>query len=230
MLITGIDEAGRGALIGPLVIAGVTIDSTLERKLRDIGVKDSKMLSPRRREQLESQIIELLKTKGVSSRVVIPIPPCKIDNYRAEKVNLNTIEIRTMAEIIDMIGGDKVYIDALTSNPDKFKRKLLETLQTKKDPDDIIAENYADKNYTVVGAASILAKVERDRAIKEIKRKVNYDFGVGYPHDERTIRFVEELIKSKKPLPSFVRKSWATIQLLKEKNWQRKLKDFILRN
>jgi ribonuclease HII len=230
MMITGIDEAGRGAIIGPMVIAGITVDSSIEAKFKKLGVKDSKQLSPKRREELEAQIIELAKTKGVSGRVVIPIPPCKIDSYRKGNINLNTIEVRTMAEIIDMVGGDRIYVDALTAKPEKFKLQLMEALQTKRDTEDIIAENHADDTYTIVGAASILAKVERDRAIEEIKRKVGYDFGVGYPHDERTIKFIEELIKSRKPLPSFVRKSWSTTQLLREKNWQRKLKDFILRN
>jgi ribonuclease HII len=230
MMITGIDEAGRGALVGPMVIAGITIDSRVVKKLAKIGVKDSKMLSPKRREQLAVDILEAAKSKGVSGSVVIPIPSCKIDSYRKKKVNLNTIEIRTMAEIIDIIGGDKIYIDALTSRPDRFKQRLMDNLQTKRPEKDIIAENEADKKYTVVSAASIIAKVERDRAIEDIKRKVGYDFGVGYPHDGRTVEFVEGLIKSRKQLPSYVRKSWSTTQLLQEKNWQRKLKDFFTKD
>jgi ribonuclease HII len=90
----------------------------------------------------------------------------------------------------------------------------------------MIVENYADETYPVVSAASIVAKVERDSAIQEIKEKVKVDFGVGYSHDQRTINFVESLIKSRKPLPSFVRQSWITTQLLKEASWQRRLKEF----
>lgn len=211
-----------------MVIAGITIDSSLEKKLAKLGVKDSKLLSPKRREQLATKILEIAKSKSVSGTIIIPIPPCKIDGYRKKRVNLNMIETRTMAEIIDIIGGDKIYVDALTARPDRFKQKLLQLLQTKRSAKDIIAENDADKKYTVVAAASILAKVERDRAIEEIKRKVEFDFGAGYPHDERTIKFVEKLIKSG-PLPSYVRKSWITTQVLKEKRkkWQRKLIDFI---
>ena len=230
VMITGIDEAGRGALIGPLVVAGITIDSEVEKKLARLGVKDSKRLTPKRREELAPKIMEAARSHGVSGSVIIPIPPCKIDSYRKEKINLDTIEIRAMAEIVDIIGGSKVYIDALTSNPARFKQRLMEALQTKRAEEDIIAENYADDNYVVVGAASIIAKVERDKAIEEIKRKVGIDFGVGYPHDQRTIDFVESLIKSRQPLPSFVRKSWITTQLLQEKNWQRRLKDFFAKD
>ena len=227
----------RGALIGPMVIAGVTMDSHVEKRLARLGVKDSKLLSPKRREELAAKILEVTRSKGVSGNVVIPIPPCKIDGYRKNKINLNMIEVRAMAEIIDIIGGDRVYIDALTSRPERFKRVLMRQLQTKRDENGIIAENKADKKYTVVGAASIIAKVERDRAIEEIKRKVNFDFGVGYPHDERTVRFVEQLIrdssKSGQPLPSYVRRSWATTQEMEDgigkEKLQRKLVDFLKR-
>jgi ribonuclease HII len=137
------------------------------------------------------------------------------------------LEVKTMAEIINMIGGHEIYIDALTSRPERFGHIVLGHLENKNVK--IISENYADKKYPIVSAASIIAKVERDRAIEEIKKQVGFDFGVGYPHDERTVEFVDMLIKTHKRLPSYVRKSWITTQMLQEKNWQRKLKDFISR-
>ena len=90
----------------------------------------------------------------------------------------------------------------------------------------MVIENYLDESVPVVSAASIIAKVERDKAIAEIKQKVGFDFGVGYSHDKRTIKFVEKLLKENKNLPNFVRKSWVTIQVLQENLWQRKVKDF----
>ncbi len=228
-LITGIDEAGRGAMIGPMVICGVTAEKKVERMLEDAGVKDSKMLTPKRREELYGEIKEIIqKNSRISSIIPISIQPCRIDGDRGKKINLNVIEARTMAEIINMCGGDEVYLDALTSNPKKFRDLVLGYVDNKGTK--IIAENEADKNYVMVSAASIIAKVERDRAIDDIKKKVGYDFGVGYPHDERTIDFVDMLIKRDKRLPSYVRKSWVTTQMLQEKNWQRKVKDFILGN
>jgi ribonuclease HII len=229
VLITGIDEAGRGALIGPMVICGITVEKGVEVELAEIGVKDSKMLTPKKREELYHKIKDTVQTRSrVSSIVPISISPCKIDNYRAKKVNLNMIEARTMAQIISICGGDEIYLDALTTRPERFKMLVQSHLKRKKV--NIIAENEADKNYTIVGAASIIAKVERDRAIEDLKRKVGVDFGVGYPHDERTIDFVDSLIKKHKKLPSYVRKSWITTQILQEKNWQRRIKDFIFGN
>jgi ribonuclease HII len=221
----------RGALIGPMVICGITAEKSVVKKLKKIGVRDSKMLTPKRREQLYDRIKEVVqKESSVSSIIPIFIPSCNIDSYRGNKVNLNMIEIRTMVEIINMSGGHEIYLDALTARPRKFKKTVKDHLDKKMLKGvKIVAENNADKKYPIVSAASIIAKVERDRAIEEIKKKVGVDFGVGYPSDERTVDFVESLIKSRKKLPPYVRKSWVTTQMLQEKNWQRKIKDFILR-
>ena len=218
--IAGIDEAGRGALLGPLVVAGVVVDLEGEKKLRNIGVKDSKQLTPKKREELAPKIEEIAK-----SVLVMRIQPCRIDKLRSEGINLDRIEAIKMAEIISMSDANVVYVDSLTHNPKRFMGVILESLEGKSP--ELRVENYADETYPVVSAASIVAKVERDAAIQEIKEKVKVDFGVGYSHDQRTIDFVEKLIKSRKPLPSFVRQSWITTQLLKEASLQSKLKEFL---
>jgi len=209
-----------------MVIAGVIMEKKAEKELMKLGVKDSKMLSPRRREELDQKIRDIIrKNSKVSSIITLPVPSCKIDMSRRRKVNLNKLEARVMGEIINMCEVDRIYVDALTAHPEKFKQLLLTHVHNKEI--NLIAENEADKKFPIVSAASIIAKVERDRAIEELKKKVNFDFGVGYSHDERTIAFVKKLIKEKKKLPSYVRKTWITTQTLQEKAWQRKLKDFI---
>jgi len=227
-LITGIDEAGRGAVVGPMVICGITAEESVVDELREIGVRDSKQLSPARREELYKKIKEIIQTKSAVSIIMpISISSCKIDMHKKENTNLNMVEAKTMGQIIDMIGGEEVYIDALTSRPERFGEVVRGYMKNKNVK--IIAENKADVKYIIVAAASIIAKVERDRAIDKIKKKENYDFGVGYPHDERTIEFVDMLIKTRKRLPSYVRKTWITTQVLQERNWQRRIKDFILK-
>ncbi len=220
--LTGIDEAGRGALIGPMVIAGVTIPVEHEKNLRNIGVKDSKVLSPRKREELAGKIEKL-----ATNIVVLRVQACKIDDYRSKGINLDKIEAMKMSQIIDACDGSKIFVDSLEQNSKRYKKMIEGFLQNKNA--DLVVENYLDESIPVVSAASIIAKVERDRAIAEIKKQVNFDFGVGYSHDARTIEFVENLIKQRKSLPSFVRKSWVTTQFLQEKNWQRKIKDFFLK-
>lgn len=225
-LVTGIDEAGRGAMIGPMIVCGITAEKSVVKDLKEAGVRDSKTLTPRSRERLYDEIKEIVQTKsGVSSIVPLVISSCEIDDLRAQKVNLNLIEVRKMSEIINMCGGKEIYIDALTSRPQRFKKTLSDHVDRKGIR--IIAENNADKKYPIVSAASIIAKVERDRAIEELKQQVGIDFGIGYPSDERTVEYVESLVKSRKKLPPYVRRSWVTTQMIQEKNWQRKIKDFI---
>ena len=218
-LIMGIDEAGRGALIGPLVVAGVVVSEENEKKLKEIGVKDSKQLRPERREKLAVQIEDI-----ADNILVMRVQPCRIDKLRSEGIKLDMIEAIKMAEIIEMGNPNKVYVDALSANPKRFEGQILQNIRTAEP--EFVVENYADETYPVVSAASIISKVERDKVISEIKKKVKYDFGVGYSHDARTIKFVEEMIKKRKPLPTFIRQSWITTQVLIEANLQSKIKDF----
>ncbi|MEM5854639.1 MAG: ribonuclease HII [Candidatus Aenigmatarchaeota archaeon] len=221
-MVCGIDEAGRGAIIGPLVVAGVVVESRDEKKLRKIGVKDSKLLSPKRRVELARKIENIARNV-----VVLRVQPCKIDSLRAKKINLDKIEAMKMAEIIDMCGAAKVFVDSLEQNTRKFK-ELISSFLKNKDVE-LIVENYLDESVPVVSAASIIAKVNRDAAIEEIKKKEGFDFGVGYSHDPLTIEFLKKLIKERGELPNYVRKSWITTQELLKKNLQQKLKDFLLK-
>ncbi|MBI2547180.1 MAG: ribonuclease HII [Candidatus Aenigmarchaeota archaeon] len=222
--VTGIDEAGRGAVLGPLVVGGVTIDTKSEKKLKALGVKDSKKLTPQRREELYKQI-ELV-AKDV---FVLKVAPCRIDTYRSMGVNLDRIEAMKMAEIIDFNSSKKVFIDSLTSNPEKFKGVIEHFVKNKSV--ELVVDNYMDESVISVSAASIIAKVERDKEIEELKKQVGVDFGVGYPHDPLTIQFLEKTIKETngKNLPDYIRKSWVTTEMLQEKSWQRKVMDFIFR-
>ncbi len=215
--VAGIDEAGRGAVVGPLVIAGALFDEKDLDKLKRLGVKDSKLLTPEKREALYPKIKAIAKDS-----VVLKISARHIDELRAAKVNLNRIEAEHMAQIIKALNSDVAQVDAPQTSTEKFRAILL-TLA--KNRTEIIAENYADKKYVAVGAASIIAKVERDKEIEEIKKKVGYDFGVGYPHDERAIKFVEKCLREKMHL-EFIRHSWMTVAIMKGKKKQKLLADF----
>lgn len=203
-----------------MVIAGVVVDKKDEKKLVRLGVRDSKELSPRRREELAKDI------EGIARDIVIMrVQSCNIDSYRKKGINLDKIEAMKMAEIVDIVNRGRIFIDSLEQNTGKFKNLILSFLKDK--TADLVVENYLDESIPVVSAASIIAKVNRDEAIKEIKKKEGFDFGVGYSHDPATIEFIEKLIKERNgKLPPYVRKSWITTELLVEKSWQRKIKDF----
>ncbi|MEM5828666.1 MAG: ribonuclease HII [Candidatus Aenigmatarchaeota archaeon] len=215
--VLGIDEAGRGSVIGPLVICGVLIEESKIELLKE--AKDSKLLSPKRREKLEKKIKEVVKDFAV-----IKISSEEIDKLRSEK-NLNNIEIENMQKIINLFNPDVVIIDSPEKNVKKFERKIREKIKNNKIK--IICENYADRKYKVVSAASIIAKVERDREIEKIKKEYKIDFGSGYPSDERTIKFLENIIKNEKELPKFIRKSWLTVKRLGKRKLQAKIKYFL---
>jgi ribonuclease HII len=212
--IVGIDEAGRGPVIGPMVLAGVLIEEGQEDKLRALGVKDSKLLTPKQREYLEKEIIELVK-----DYYVVNVSAKQIDELREHK-NLNIIEADNMAKIINKLGGDEAIIDAPQVSTDKFASIVRASLTVKTK---IIAENKADVNYPVCAAASILAKVERDRQIRNIEKKNNILVNTGYPHDPVTIAFLKSC---KGNYPDFVRKSWDTASRIAEERKQRDLRDY----
>lgn len=214
--ILGIDEAGRGAVIGPLVIGGVVVEEKDSKKLKELGVRDSKELSPKQREALYPRILKIAK-----DYITIKISAKEIDELREIK-NLNKIEADRMAEIIRLMKADKAYVDAPQVSTEKFKKILLDLA---KNHTEIIAENYADKKFPVCSAASIVAKVERDREIEKIKKIVGFDFGVGYSHDSRSIEFVKRCL-NEKTFQEYIRHSWITVSDLKEKKIQKTLKEF----
>ena len=214
----------KGAVLGPLVVAGVTIDIRSEKKLKALGVKDSKELTPKKREELYKHIESIAK-----DIFVLKVAPCRIDTYRSMGINLDRIEAMKMAEIIDFNSSGKIFIDSLTHNPPRFKKQIEKFAKNKNA--ELVVDNYMDESNIAVSAASIVAKVERDKEIEELKQQVGFDFGVGYPHDPLTIQFIEKIIKETngKQLPDYIRKSWVTTELLQEKAWQKKVIDFIFR-
>jgi ribonuclease HII len=221
--VMGIDEAGRGAVIGPLVVCGLVIEDDKEEELRKIRVKDSKELTPEKREELAEKI-----EKIADNIIVLQVSACTIDSMRRSGINLNQIEAMKMADAINMLLPEKVIIDLPGYNSKKFKDFLLSKLDEEAKKAEFILENYADKNYPVVSAASIIAKVERDKRINQLKKEFNYDFGVGYSHDERTIAFLEKLARENNgKMPKNIRTSWETVQEIIKKHQQKGLASFL---
>lgn len=204
------------AVIGPMVIGGVMIEEKDLEKLKKLGVRDSKLLTSKQRENLNRKIKRIAK-----DYITLKISAKEIDELR-KRINLNKIEAERMAHIIKVMKADKAIIDAPQVSTGKFKSLLLALAKNKTH---IICENYADKKYPIVSAASIVAKVERDREIRKIKKRVKYDFGVGYSHDSKTIEFLKYCLRKKK-YPDIIRHSWITTIMLKAKKEQKSLKEF----
>ena len=209
MLIAGVDDAGRGSILGPLVIAGILVKEGDLQKLINLGVKDSKLLTPKRRRKLAEEI-----KKIAVKCYVLKLSPSEIDkvvNSGRKLHRLNRLEAKAMAKVIEELKPDMVYVDASDVVPERFKQHIQECLPFKVK---IISEHKADQKYPIVSAASVIAKVERDKAIEEIKREYG-EVGCGYPTDPKTIKFLEEYLKKFGEYPHFVRKSWKPAKRLK---------------
>jgi ribonuclease HII len=212
MLVAGVDDAGRGSVIGPLVIAGILIDEKELSKLVQLGVKDSKLLSPSRRESLAIEIKRIAQ-----KHAVVKLSPAEIDKVveKGRKLHkLNRLEAQAMAKVIEILMPDIAYVDASDVLEERFKQQILEYLPFKVE---IVSEHKADRKYPVVSAASIIAKVERDKAIAELKAKYG-DFGCGYPTDPKTLEFLRRCLEDFKEYPEFVRKSWKPAKKIKLEN------------
>ncbi|KHO48235.1 MAG: ribonuclease HII [archaeon GW2011_AR5] len=218
MNVLGIDESGRGPVCGPLTMCGYLIDESKMHELKSIGAKDSKLLTAEKRENMAPLLKEL-----ADDFVVLKITAKEIDELRNE-TNLNIIEIERMQHIINIMKPDKVIIDSPEVNTPAFSRKVMARVKDKSLQ--VLSENFADKKYPVVSAASVIAKVERDAEIRKLHEKHGF-FGSGYSHDEITIAFLKDWIKKNKEFPPFVRKSWFTAQRIKEEKEQVPISKFI---
>ena len=197
LMICGLDEAGRGPVMGPLVVAAVLVED--DRLFREWGVKDSKMHRPEERERLADLIM------AHSSWRVVVIGPDSIDG-RKGTTSLNTLEIRAFASLIDELRPEKAYVDACDVSERNFKAALARATRCRVD---LVCEHKADENYPVVSAASIVAKVRRDQEMRRIGEELG-DVGSGYSSDPRTRAFLENWIREKGDLPPHTRRSWAT--------------------
>lgn len=209
MLVAGIDDAGRGSAIGPLVIAGILLKEEDLPRLIELGVKDSKLLSAKRRAELAEEI-----RKIALKCYVLKISPAEIDKAvsSGRKLHkLNRLEAKAMAKVIEELKPDVAYVDASDVVAERFKQHIQECLPFKVE---VVSEHKADRKYPIVSAASIIAKVERDRAIDEIRKKYG-EIGCGYPTDHRTIKFLEECLRKFGEYPDFVRKSWKPAKKLR---------------
>lgn len=200
MIICGVDEAGRGSLLGPLVIAGVSLKRSKIKKLSSMGIRDSKKLTPAARERLYKKIIEY-----ADDYYVARIYPKTIDRS-VKKHQLNLLEAKYMAKVISKLQPNISYVDSCDVNPARFGKVIDKMAKKGK----IRSYHRADSRFVIVSAASIVAKVNRDKAIAKLRK--DHDLGSGYPSDKKTINFVSDYISNNKVVPSFVRKSWKPVQ------------------
>jgi ribonuclease HII len=194
-----------------MVVAAVVTDDVAS--IEELGVKDSKLLSPIRRESLSIRIKERAEV------IVKLVPAWEIDRIRESKT-MNEMECEVFAQVIDSSRADVAYVDAVDVDERRFARDILDMLDRKIE---IVSEHKADARYPIVSAASIVAKVRRDMEIENINVELGYDIGSGYPSDPKTVQAVKRMIDQNK-ISKYVRRSWDTFKRLNVKGldrWQR---------
>lgn len=202
--VLGIDEAGRGSVVGPLVVGGYLVAEEDLHRIGSLGAKDSKCLTPRAREAVYGRLPSL------GLRVSLSLAPGTID--RAVRRNgLNRLEAAAFAALVRRVRPRRVIADACDPVAERFGRSI-EAMAGGIAP--VRALHHADRDEPLVGAASIVAKVRRDRAVARIGRQLNVDLGSGYPSDTRTVTAVREAL-GRGDGPAWIRHSWATAERLK---------------
>jgi ribonuclease HII len=219
-LLLGVDDAGRGPVIGPMVLAGCLIDAKTGDEFKKIGVRDSKQLTQKRREFLE----EIIRKKSKAFEVVV-LNPEEIDKKNSEGLKLNELEGLAAAEIINKINNGKekikVVLDCPSPNRTRWREFVLLKIENLSNLE-IACEHKADRNHVVVGAASILAKTERERQMSKLKEMYGKDMGSGYCSDPRTKKFLEKNIRNHNHKGIF-RKTWSTWKKADHNSRQKKL-------
>ena len=215
VLVLGVDEAGRGPVLGPMTIGGVVDTEHSEISYREMGCKDSKVLSPKRREELDKKI-----RNAAREVVVLEISAKEIDSLR-KVMSLNEVEAKKIADLILSLKNkpDRVIIDCPDTNPMRFLQRMRKYLG----PDfNAVIEHKADVNYPIVSAASIAAKVRRDEWVKKTAKEYG-EIGSGYPADPVTQEFLRKWLEERGKQPPFARKSWDTSKRMEGEMLQSRL-------
>ena len=201
VMFCGVDEAGRGSVMGPLVVGVVYVET--DKDLKAIGVKDSKKLTPKTREKMFDQI-----TSVAEHWCTIVMSSEDIDEQR-KTITLNEIELNMFAEGVSRWDTVQILADCPDINETAFTDRLYSKLG--KDVE-IIAKHKADDTYPIVSAASIVAKVTRDRMMESIREEFGKDVGSGYPSDSKTMDFIRGWIQENGKAPPHVRTSWEPVR------------------
>jgi len=219
-IIVGLDEAGRGPVLGPLVMVALAIKEEEQKKLEWMGVKDSKQLSSEAREELFERIREVVH----DFRIEV-IEPDAIDlSLQSANTNLNWLEAETSARMVSELDPDVIILDCPSPNTAAYREFVLERLsEAVRKKATLLAEHKADVNHIIVSAASVIAKVIRDRHIEHIIQEIGIDCGSGYMSDPKTQKFLENYHDK---YPHLFRKGWQSYKNVEEKKKQKRLGEF----
>jgi ribonuclease HII len=209
----GVDEAGRGPSIGPLVVCALSIPMEDRLILKNLGVDDSKILTKTKRESIHSEIIAISESKGWEIGL-IHCDAVSIDLWM-ETGTLNSLEVKAFADAISKVTTDSLefslFVDACDVDAERFGRNVYSKLGEVGNECRIFSRHRMDSDDVVTGAASIIAKVNRDWAMEELSKELGIDLGSGYPSDPKSKIAVEELCRGDYP-HECLRRKWKNVE------------------
>jgi ribonuclease HII len=195
----GVDEAGKGAVVGSMYVAAVKYDA-------DFSVPDSKRVSPEKRERLAERV------QDTCAVAVVEVTADEVDSYVSDG-GMNDLMVEAHAEAVNRLGeSGRVVTDASDVSADRFARRVGDRVDNP-----VEAEHGADDRYDAVGAASVVAKVERDAGVS------SFEAGSGYPGDPATVEFLRDAAPE---YPEYVRESWSTSERIAREEKQTEFGDF----
>ncbi len=201
----GIDEAGRGSVLGPLVVGGFLVRSEHLDRVAAAGACDSKLVGAEERGRIYRRLAHL------GRRFSVVLSPSEVDSA-VRRGELNLLEARAFGRIVREARPAEAYVDACDPVAERFGRTVAAFAGTRSR---IVARHHADRDHVLVGAASIVAKVLRDRAVARLRRTLGAEFGSGYPSDPRTIAYLRSALRAPAEELPWVRHSWSTAARLK---------------
>ena len=213
-MICGVDEAGRGPVLGPLIVCGIAVES--DQALRKLGVRDSKKLTPKRREELAAKISKIARIE------LVEISADEIDVLRTKKT-MNELETEAFATVIERLSPKIAYVDAADTDEENFGKAIRTRMTCTAQ---IVSQHKADDTFPVVSAASIIAKVNRDRRVREIEKEIGRPIGSGYQTDDITMTFLKDWINENGSCPPHTRQSWEPAKNLMRLKDVRRLDQF----
>jgi ribonuclease HII len=202
-----------------MYIGGFMVNEEDLDKVEELGVKDSKKLSDKKRESLAEKLREIGKP------FLKEIEASQIDEMR-EVMTLNEIELQAFVEVMKDSEADRFTVDLPEPDGDRFIKKMKKELPDKFQSKEFVAEHGADDEYPEVSAASIIAKSAREKHVEDLHQKYGYDFASGYPHDRPTIEFLEKFMEEKGELPEETRMSWSTAEKIVKESKQKSFDDY----
>jgi ribonuclease HII len=203
-------------VLGPLVVGAFCCSSDRLSELRETGVRDSKQLTPRRREEVYTLLANVGELRSIA------LLPRTIDRYVA-RGGLNELELDSFVALVKELHPDVAYVDACDPNAERFGRRLAARagIGTR-----VVSRHKADRDFPVVSAASVVAKVRRDAALEELRTTAGEPVGSGYPSDPETQECVERHARDGGRVPLWMRRSWETVQRVKRAHPARTLERY----